>query len=220
MSELVAEIFSALKQSQPGVPEQQVLMGTSMRILGGDWTPFDTIRPQLRAYVDKNCDGNGKDKDKLAAFAAKLADQARAALADSEAVNVVLAENLSDLKGDTDAITMTYQVLCEHLPVTLGLIVNHEDSEGTLFSTALKNAEIEMIGDLLEKIARAAPKGDEQLQQLLRAFSAKGSQEIMAKYPQHGAAAMFGLPMALNMMSQFHQEYRKRHDIPIASPLT
>jgi hypothetical protein len=212
MTELVSEIMTALKQSQPGVPEQQVQMMVSMRILSGDWTPFDTIRPQLKAYVEKRCNGNVTEAA-IQAIAAELATEARDALVQNEAVIEVFAAHLKDIAPeDEDAFSILFNALRTHLPITLGLCYNYT-AEEPRFSTKLKDAEIEMIGEILEKFSKIVVNGDEGLQTMLRTLSGKGSQQVAMKYPQHMQAAMLGIPMVLNMAIQFHAEYRKRHNL-------
>jgi hypothetical protein len=219
MSELLSAIMTALKESQPGVPEQQVQMMTSMRILGGDWTPFDTIQPQLKAYVEKVCNGNPTE-EAIRAMANGMADDVRAKLSASSAVNEVFANHLKDIAPEeTDVYTLIFNTLNKHLPITLGLCVKPEEG-GKPFSTSLKDSEIEMVGELFEAVEKITNNGNAGLQAMLRAFSQKGSAEVMAKYPQHAQAAMFGLPMVLNMMNQFHAEYRKRHNIAAPAAAT
>lgn len=209
MTELLSAIVEQLKKATPGVDPQQSMMAASMRILGGDWAPFDTMRPALAEYVTKECDGNPTD-DAIKSMATKLADDARAGLADNASVNEVFASHIRELQPEEkDPITIIHEALLKHMPITLTIFVRHDDAKG-LFSDVLKAAEVELTGEVLEAFSKICEGGDAGLKKMMTALSQRGSMEVMTKYPQHAQAAMFGLPMTLNMLQQFHQQWRAK----------
>jgi len=219
MAELLTALTTALKAAQPEMPEQQVIMGAAMRVFGGDWTPFDQCRPQLKEHVAKECGGEATT-EALKTLAGKWADSAFNALAEDDTVAMIFAEHVRDDLPPEQAgvLGLLQQSLKKHLPITLEIMSNHgPESAVQPFSSALKAAETELVGELFEAVSKICKGGDAGLAAMLRGLSGQGSQVIMAKYPQHAQAAMFGLPMALNMMNMMHVEYRKLHGIATAA---
>uniref|UniRef100_A0A7S1W6B7 Uncharacterized protein n=1 Tax=Neobodo designis TaxID=312471 RepID=A0A7S1W6B7_NEODS len=210
MAELLTAITSALKASQPGLPEQQVIMGAAMRVFGGDWTPFDQCREQLKEHIVKECDGEATP-EAMKALADKWADSALAALSEDANLAMLFASEVKDdLPPEQPGVLGLLQAaLKKHLPITLNVIANHgADSATQPFSAALKAAETELVGELFEGVTAICTNGQAGLSAILRGLSGQGSQIVMAKYPQHAQAAMFGIPMAINMMNQMHAQYR------------
>jgi hypothetical protein len=65
----------------------------------------------------------------------------------------------------------------------------------------------------MEGLKSCMRDGQTGLQQFFQRMSTIGGSQIAQRYPQHAMSAMFGMPMLLNMMSQFHQQYRGAHGI-------
>lgn len=215
---LLAAIISALKGSASDIDEnakQALLMQNAMMILGGNWTPFDKVRPALKEFVVEDLKGDLSAANR-ASYVNHLSCKAEAALAENAAVSTELATSCKD---DADPLGHTKAMLEKHLAVLLDLILDYADEAAAPFSTPFRDAFVDFSGEWLEGLSKSMNEGDAGLKGFMQKLSFVGSQTIMTKYPQHAQMAMFGLPMALNMMNNFHTEYRKKNGISVpASP--
>lgn len=218
MAELLSAITDAFRAGAP--PGVDPLMGNAMRMLAGDWTPLDTIRPQLKEWIVVKCNGQATE-EAIAAVASELTSKATTALANSAAVNQALASFVrDDLPDDTpDAIATSARIIGKHLVTVLRIWAHHDaDASGVALSTAVKDVEVVMIGEWFEALLELLQGGYTGLRGLQQMLSQHGAREIMTHYPQHAQVAMFGLPMLLNMMNQFHAAHRQALGLPPLAP--
>jgi hypothetical protein len=209
MTDLLGAVVEALRHTTPGAEPSAVLMGNAMRILGGDWSPFDTIHPTLKDWVTKELNGDNSSAA-VSALGATMAAKAYDELVGSEAAMTLLATHAAD---DSDILGMLKANLEKHLPAALALCVSHDAATAGLFSTALKNVTIEMAGEAFEALGKQLAAGPAGVQPFMAQVSSVASQQVMKSHPQHAQAAMFGLPMLLNMLSQFHGIYKTNHGL-------
>lgn len=183
--------------------KQQLVMRKVMQILSGDWSPFDVLRPPIRVFLAVQV---AKFDGDVRSYSTHLSSKARDFLGDNGAINEELALNC---KEDSDPIGHTSAVLARHMAVIVDLFLSYNDASP--FSGALRAAAVEAAGEWLEGLTASFVSGASGVQSFFQKLSLVGGQAVAQRFPQHAMATTFGLPMALGMLTQFHQEYRRNH---------
>lgn len=203
---LFGVIVSAITAGRQDLTSQQrdgLMMQTAMQILSGDWTPFDTIRPHVTPYVAGRVAHHGGS---IESYANHLATSAAEWLADNGPVNEELAARCKD---GANAIGYTYAVLARNLSRVVDAFLNFAPAPGALFSTELRGRVVVLAGEWIDGLTACMAAGPPGVQALFQKMSVVGGAAVTQKYPQHAMAAMMGIPMMLNMITQFHVQYHQ-----------
>jgi hypothetical protein len=210
MAELLQVIVEALRHTAAAVPEgvpapdpSGILMHNAMRILSGDWTPFDAIHQPVQAYIVAQLNGSATP-EAIGALAQRMSEEARTYLLTDGNINQIVGLSCRD---DADPIGQTVDAIHRNLVSTLTLWTTHSTG---VFSTALKDLQIDFVGRWFEALSSSLLQGRAGLRPLLSQLSMAAGMAITQRYPQQAQMAMFGLPMLTGMMMQFDEEYRRR----------
>ena len=138
----------------------------SMAILGGDYTPTDPIRPDVRHHLLQLTNNDTSD-----AALQGISDAMAQEVCDSLANNAsVAAASGVHLKDDADVVGHTHNVLRKHLFFIVKLFVHHDDNTG-LFSNALKLAVTELSTIMKKHVTQTRAHTNTQPERSWRALS-------------------------------------------------
>ena len=201
---LLSAVLDALRKTAPGMDEQMTLQMNAMRILGSDWTPFDVARPALQQFLAAKV-GPAAAPDALVALGAKMAGSAQEALGGEALLAEVIGMYFKD---DADPFGVVRASLEKHLPVILHLTLAHDAAASGPYSAALKAATVAMVGEQLEALSLQMTQGAAGLQPMFAEISRRYVPVLIQRYPKQMQAIMFGFPMLLNMLVQFHGQWK------------
>lgn len=213
MASLLQVIIASLRQSMPGMDPNAALMQQAMRVLAGDWLPFNDIREPVRDHLVIDMLQRDTSASALAALSQRLASEVREFLIADTRANIIIGDTCN---ADSDPIGITVASLTTHLHRTIDLWIHfHPTPSAAAFSDQLKALEIEFVGSWLETLHPCLNEGARGLDPFLRQFNGIATQEITSRYPEHAMMAMFGLPLLTNLIFQFHDEYRRGRGLPV-----
>ena len=190
---LLASVIEAFKAN---AGDQNAMIAAAMKILSGDWSPFDTARPKIKEFLSAKLPVSESEFPNVAQ---KMADTARDGLSKEESIIEIIGQFFKD---DADPLSVVHEAITSGVPAFASLTMRHDDTSG-LFSSVLKAKVVDVVGQALEKLSLQMIDRN-ALPQLFQTISAKCSPVLMRNNPDQMQMIMLGFPMALNQLVMFH----------------
>jgi len=184
--------------------------GQVLKILTGDYSPFDPIYLPLREVFTKAIGGNAPSSSDRLKYVTEILAASRKGLEESASVNSIVGQHS---KEDGDVIGRSMEVFSTFVKTAVDLFLDFDaTTSGGKFSERLKILVEDFVGNWVKAVEPQLEQGMAGVHILLQTLTQSAVQQFVSMYPENMAMAMMGGPMLTAHFLQSYQAYLARNN--------